>query len=163
MPTTVIETIAGVIKTRLSAIKTANDYSVNATVYRPKRGKVSPKDGLLVLEYQDRKKSEIQSSDHPGNGIPVAVTYDQTFKITGFRTANNDNDELDTLCDQFCSDVEVALADVDSGDWVTFGGNALEADLSEVNRGLSFESFDMFEIYLVVKYRVSEGDPYTAR
>lgn len=162
MPTPVPELIALELISRLEDITVANGFSFNvAGVDRVNRdsSEWTPKNNsIVVVQSLEARDSE---SDHPGN--PAAIAYQLTFNIKGFvrqsdrATTADQSKENDMLA-------AVRLAVAGTTTWHQFDGNSYDADWGEVTRFESESgSHAGLNIELIVRYRVSEINPYTVR
>ncbi len=153
MPEPVIETIAAAIATQLATITTANSYSGDAEVVRPKAlSGYNPKHGQIVMLQDDRSPTE--------EGADNRQSWTQPFVLIFYiRPSEDDETAHDTYFNRRAADIEKALLLDDSTwrvagvvDWV-LSGPSLLPDQSESGGGFFILSVD---------YRHNVGDPYTA-
>ena len=153
MPTPIVENIATEILARLQTI-------AGATVERPNKKRTSAEDGLILLQQEDAEVEQII----PGN--PAIIEWRQQFTITRFfNPSDKVTTPIDTLVNAGRSEIEYAITNpsVSPALWHRFGGNAVNADWGNVDRGMTLKAMDVIALHLDVIYRVSENDPYTAR
>lgn len=156
----IITKISDEIYSRLEAlVAVPNDAFTFCDVVRPSKiATYTPRHAMIVLTRGD--VSRVTDLDCPGN--PPAVAYQQTFLIRVHLAPS----EKDTTPIEYYEDVaeaEIIKAIRTSSTWHTFDGNAINAEFAAVQTATSDGGYDGIAVPLVVTYRVSESDPYTAR
>ena len=160
--TAIPELIATTLKTRLEAITTGNGYNFDVSevkrVNRRAKG-ITPRDKQIQITQGTAAYN--RSLSHEGN--PPAVAYDTIYMLHCFvRNSDTDTTASATTENDFEAAVKKAVCSV--ANWYNFGGNAIIADWGNTKPFISPEGEHAgITIPLVVTYRVSETDPYTAR
>lgn len=156
----VVTRISDEIVERLQVLIAGDDIAYQfKDVIRPTRlAQYAPEHGLIVLTRGEvARQPEV---DCPGN--PPAIGYKQTFLIR-VHVAPSELDEtpLETIEDVMEAAIHNAIRN--DADWHTFGGIAIHADLGAQMTMTADGGYNGFAVPLDVTYRISEGDPYTAR
>lgn len=162
MPTDIPELIAAELVTRLESITTGNGYSFNVSdVTRVGRTAESWKPQNLGIAVRSPIETRNESQDHEGN--PPAIAYDLAFDLHLFvRQPKTESDPDPKTENSFVAAVKKAVAG--TSDWHQFDGNAYNADWGTRQAYLSPEGHHAgATLTLVVQYRISETDPFTAR
>lgn len=148
----VIEQIAEKIKARLGLVIGVD------TVTRPLRLNDDPAGDYKITVTQGQQTENIALSC-PGN--PPAICYDQIFLINGeLRPSEEDETPIDTYRNRFSADITKAITS--ETDWHNWDQLAVDTMLGPVAFRQSAES-SWLEMQLMVRYRVSENDPYQVR
>lgn len=165
--TSILNNIAAEVETRLKNITTANgyDFDVSDVSFMKRNTDDFNNDPKSILIEQD---DETISDDHSYPGNPPAVAYEVKFQIWGFASSLDHTPSGPGTEDAGVSDnammaaIRKSLTTVSSGQWHTFGGNAINSEI------IAASPFDgpgsnggMVE--LQVLYRTSELDPAVAR
>lgn len=161
MPLAVVETIAGIIESRLEAMIDDTTYQTTISeVQRPSRfAGFAPIHNQIVLVQGSTERNP--ALDRPGN--PPAIAYRQPFAIhCHVMQSERDQDALDSLLNAFHADVVKAICSPTST-WHTFGGNAIDAEFGNVNYVQADGGLDGVQIPLTVTFRTSENDPTELR
>lgn len=162
MSTPIPELIATELITRLQTITTGNGFSFSVTsvdrVSRDAKG-WTPRNLAIGVTSPIETRNQIQ--DHEGN--PAAIAYRLQFNLHLFvRQSETATDPDQKTENTFVASVKKAVAG--TSDWHTFGGNAFDADWGTRQTFLSSEGANAgATLSLLVDYRVSETDPFTAR
>ena len=162
MPTAVPETIALEIVSRLQQITTGNGYNFTvAEVVRPTRLQKNITPRHLQIQVVQAIDSYNEALSH--EGAPPAMAYDLVFNLHCFvRDSDASTTPRATTENDMATAVRKAICD--SADWYNFEGNAIIADWGQSRPFVSPEGeHSGVTVPLVVTYRVSETDPYTAR
>ena len=160
--TAIPELIATTLKTRLEAITTGNGYNFDVSeVKRVNRvaKDVTPRDKQIQIKQGTSAYNRAMS--HGGN--PPAIAYDVVYMLHCF-VRNSDSDATASATSENDFDAAVKKSVCSVSDWYNFGGKAIIADWGNAKPYISAEGEHAgITIPLVVTYRVSETDPYTAR
>lgn len=162
MPTAVPEQIATKLVTRLETITTGNGFNFDvANVVRPNRRQVGIRPEHLQIQVVQGANTYNRSQSHEGN--PPAIAYDLVFNMhCGVR----DDDDSTTPSSTTENDFETAVKEAicDSADWHNWDGVAVISDFGQSRPYVSPEGEHAgVTVPLIVTYRISETDPYTAR
>jgi len=164
MATCIPEAIMLVIKTRLETITVANGYENTVSeVIRPKRIEGGePLDKSIFLLWGGTL-TPIPENSCPGN--PPAIAWGMPVAIAGIlRTTETSTTAADTTRLQFMSDIIKALGDSGSATWHTFGGNALNSRIVDVEPYQAADgSSSGFSVNLLVIPRTDETNLFTLR
>ena len=162
----VVENIALEIKRRLEQITTGNGYSFSVCeVVRPDRlGQlIKPEDALIVLNQGDSTRNA--EMDRPGN--PPAVGYDVEFEINCFvRPSDRDAVAYEPIQNERGSQIikAITLEATDPGQWYSFAGNAIIAEVGNLQPfSQSDGNHNGIIVPVRVTYRHDENDPYEVR
>lgn len=161
LQTPVVSRISDEIFARLQALVSgsAGAYSFVDVVRPTKIATYTPQHGLIVLTRGE--VSRLTEIDCPGN--PPAVGWQQTFLIR-VHIAPSERDETPVEVYEDVMEAEINRALItDQATWHTFGDLAINADIGAQQTAVSDGGYDGIAIPLVVKYRTTEGDPYTVR
>jgi hypothetical protein len=158
----VVELIAIEVVSRLEEIQLKNGYELDVSqVARPTKtmSKIYPRNNCIWVLQGDSVR--IRDMDLPGN--PPAIAYRVTFSIACFsRLSDKENEEIDPMATQVAACAHKAIAA--PNDWHSFGGNAINAEIGDMERFKSSEGNHQGVMFpLEILYRVSENDPYQAR
>lgn len=162
MSTSLIETIAATIVSRLSGITVAGGYNNTVdSVARPRTlagDDVDPAHLRLVLEQDEATVNEELNKE--GNGEIIAI--DQAFTIVAYLLQDEAStaSAIATLVNSFAADIESALCSPAS--WWAFGAGAIGARLEPPVPFMTADGVEGFERRLVVTIRNRVGSPYTA-
>ena len=156
----IVTKISDEIFSRLEAlIEVPNDAFTFVDVIRPtKLANYTPDHALIVLTRGE--VARVPELDCPGN--PPAIAYQQTFLIR-VHIAPSEKDLTPVELFEDVAEAEIHKAIRTNGTWHTFGGNAVTADFGSQQTAVSDGGYDGIAVPLLVTYRISEGDPYTAR
>lgn len=158
MPIPVSERIAAKVFNRLQRLATGYSQSTYITeVVRPLNPAThTPEDKQIVLFQRKERNEEL---DFPGN--PPASAYDMTFSIrVHLSPSEGDTTPIDTYQEYIEADVQSVLTDGVA--WHNWDGIAINSRFESPETGVSAE-FNTITIPLVVTYRTSETNLYTAR
>lgn len=162
MPTAVPELIATEIVTRLQQITTGNGYAFSVSeVVRPTRLQQSITPKHHQIQVVQTVNAFNPQMTHEGS--PPAIAYDVVFNLHCFI---RDSDSSTTPRATLENDIEASVrkAICNASDWYNFDGNAIIADWGQARPFVSQEGeHSGIVVPLIVTYRVSETDPYTAR
>jgi hypothetical protein len=156
----VVTKISDEIFARLETLITEpNDAFTFAQVVRPtKLSTYTPEHGLIVLTRGESVR--VPNLDCPGN--PPAIAYQQTFLIR-IHIAPSEKDETPLELFEDVAEAAIHTAIRTNGTWHTFDSNAINAEFQSMQTATSDGGYEGVIVPLVVTYRFSEGDPYTAR
>lgn len=163
MPTAIPELIAQELQSRLENITTGNGYSFTVTeVIRQRRdaNNFTPRHRSIVVVQQIETPNP--QLDHEGN--PAAIGYDLRFNIHAFV---RQDDSLSTpgddqLTNEMIAAIKKAVAGTST--WHTFDSNSIDARWMETRPFVPVEGDHAgATVSLLVHYRISETDPFTAR
>jgi len=162
MAESIAEQIVAAVKTRLADITTGNGYQFSvAGIQRPKRyGAYTPTDLQAVVT--QGAITRVTELDHPGN--PPAIAYGSTIQIAVNLMPNRKTDTLaaDTWRHRAAASVIKAVTSVSN--WHNWGGLAINTEFEEPDFDTQDDAGNIGVIVpIVVTFRVSETDPYTAR
>ncbi len=161
MSVAVIELIALELFDRLSDMIGDNSYTtVVSEVIRPTRqGGFTPKNLQIVMTQASDQRAP--NLDYPGNPPAIAsvVTYNVHCHVLQDET---NTDAIDSITEQFASDVVKAIVGSDSM-WYTMDGNAVIAELLSHEPVSSEGGPSGVNVPIAITYRVSENDPTAAR
>lgn len=157
----VITQIADVLFARLQTLVGSDSlaYQIPDVVRPTKLTTYAPRHGLIVLTRGDVQR--VPELDCPGN--PPAIAIAQTFLIRA-HIAPSEGDE--TPVEVYEDVIEAAIhTAVKSGSetWYNFEELAINADFGAQVTATSDGSYDGIAVPLTVTYRITEGDPFTAR
>jgi len=161
MSVSVVELITRELKNRLDLMIDNLSYDIGVIeVIRPTRlGNFSPRDRQIVLT--QGASDRMEELDYPG--LPPAICMTQEYNIRCHLIVDErDTDDIDSLLNQFESDVVRAVTQSDSN-WHTFDDNALNAEFLASEYVTADGGPDGVNVRLVVTYRVSEYDPTVKR
>lgn len=162
MPTAVPEQIATELVTRLQTITTGNGFNFSVTeVVRPNRRQKGIRPQHLQIQVVQSAQQYNRGMSHEGS--PPAIAYDVVFNMNCFV---RDSDASTTPSSTTENDFEAAVkkAVCSTSDWYNFGGVAIIADWGASKPFVSSEGKHAgVTVPLIVTFRVSETDPYTAR
>jgi len=161
MSTSLIETIATTIVTRLQAIVTGPTYNNSVLdVVRPRRltgDDAQPAHLRLVLEQDDPEDNEEAGGESGGR----IIATDQFFTIVAYVFQSETSTEaIATIINSLAADIEVALSS--QSNWWQFGAGAIFARLYPPELFITADGIEGFERRLLVRVRNREGSPYTA-
>lgn len=167
MPSPGIDSLVGVIITRLKNITNANSYAFDVgTVKKPDRDSDEWNPFAKDIYIEQQEESENPNHSCPGN--PPRIGYDIEFLIHGFaRQLDRDEAEFGILNkeiteNKMASAIRKAITNGDAGTWHTFGitdsnFHVIDAMISTTNH-FDEPGWDGVTVSLVVHYRVSELD-----
>ena len=164
----IIEKIATELVTRLEAITTANSYEFDVeSVTRPRRlnRDFTPRNYSIVVDQEE--ETYLEELSYPGT--PPAAAYDASFGIYGFVRESDDASTSPAITEnQMGAAIRKAIAN--GSQWHTFDDNSIDAEFGSVepfdeSQTLPFvnTNHNGVKVTLVVRYRVSELDPYVLR
>jgi hypothetical protein len=157
----IVEQIADVIITRLTALKDDELAEVAVSeIIRPKRlDSYTPKDNQIVVTQGANER--VPEMDHPGN--PPAVGRSQRFNIRcHVMPSELDPAAVDEYCNVFAAEVMQAIT-TPQNTWHNFGSLAIDGIFDTLEEIDGDGGIDGINVPLIVMYRTSETDPYTAR
>lgn len=162
MPESIAEQIVAAVRTRLADITTGNGYQFSvAGVTRPTRyGGYTPTDLQVVVTQGPIPRAP--ELDHPGN--PPAIAFESTVNIAVNLMPNRktDSNASDTWRHRAVASVQKAVTSVSN--WHNWGGLAINTEFDEPDLDYQDDGGNIGVIVpIVVTFRVSETDPYTAR
>ncbi len=161
MTETIAEQIVAAVTTRLASLTKANGYQFDAAdVVRPKRhGGYTPTDlQLIVTQGAMTRKPE---SDHPGN--PPAIAWESEVVVAGELMPDKDaSTAIDTWRHRMAASIQKCLTSVSN--WHNWGGLAINSELADPEMDAQDDGGSAtVKVPVLITFRVSETDPYTAR
>lgn len=161
----ILEKIEDELLTRLANINTRNGYEFTVnTVKSASRDKNTWNPQPLDVIVEELELAENEELSYPGN--PPRVAFDAEFAIHGYArqldTADAESNVSDGVTPQnMKAAILKAITNGDAASWHTFNSNAVTSTLAGAvpleapgHQGITFN--------LLVTYRHSELDPYTA-
>ena len=154
--TTVAESIATVLVTRLEAITEANGYEFDVSqVVRVDRHGVQPSYKHLSIVI-DQTKTRNEELSYPGN--PPAIAWDMTFSLHLICRDSGDP-QAKAINDEAMQAAAVKAVTLSQSDWYTLGGYAVNAEFASPEPYAQTDGeITGSTLPLVVTYRTSEYD-----